>query len=117
MSQQDTETYNLWRIRRTVCEMLIDRNYIVSELDLNQSYTDFQSNYTTRDQSINFLVNRVGDSNDQLMVFAADDEKLGVKPIKDYVTRMESAKVGRAILILKKGMLYIYRIAHLCKLL
>lgn len=101
--QQDPELYNLWRIRRTICEMLIDRNYIVSTLDLHMSYADFSAQFSTREQAISFLVNRVGNSSDQLMVFCAEEEKLGVKPIKDYVTRMETAHVQRAILVLKRG--------------
>lgn len=103
MSAVDSEQYNLYRTRKTVAKMLSDRQYLVSQLDLNQTFDDFRSTFTSRDQAISFLVNKRDNPTDQLMVFCAEEDKIGVKPIKDYVARMETAHVTRAILVLKKG--------------
>jgi len=102
-SSSDAELYNYYRVRRTVARMLHDRQYIVSQLDLNQSFDEFKAHFTSADHSISFLVNKRDNPTDQLMVFAAEEDKIGVKPIKDYVQRMETAGVTRAILILKRG--------------
>lgn len=40
---------------------------------------------------------------DQIFVFWADEEKLGVAPVKNYVLRMEKEKITRAVLILRRG--------------
>lgn len=106
MSNNDDndERYNIWRIRHTVCELLIDRGYIVSDLDLNQSYDEFKMNYSgSRDQALGFLTHHKSDNNDKIMVFGSDEDKLGVKPIKDYTVRMENVQCYKAILILKAG--------------
>jgi len=99
----EPELHALWRIRRTLAKLLSDRQYIVSELDLNQTFNDFKTSFTTRDAALSFLVNARDDATKQLMVFGAEEDKIGVKPIKEYVTRMEAANVQRAILVLKRG--------------
>jgi DNA-directed RNA polymerase I, II, and III subunit RPABC1 len=58
--------------------MLHDRQYIVSQLDLNQSFDEFKAHFTSADHSISFLVNKRDNPTDQLMVFAAEEDKIGM---------------------------------------
>ena len=42
-------------------------------------------------------------ANDQIFVFFPEEETLGVKPIRVYTDRMKAQMVGRAIIVVKKG--------------
>jgi len=47
----------LYRVRKTVLQMLKDRGYIVSEKKLTQTKQEFAEQFTTRD-SLNLLVEK-----------------------------------------------------------
>lgn len=48
----------LYRVRRTVLQMLKDRGYIVSEKKLNQTKAEFEQSYTGSRESLNLLVEK-----------------------------------------------------------
>lgn len=48
----------LYRVRKTVLQMLKDRGYIVSEKKLNQTKADFAENYTGSRETLNLLVEK-----------------------------------------------------------
>jgi DNA-directed RNA polymerase I, II, and III subunit RPABC1 len=51
--------------------------------------------------SMTILVEKADDASDQLFVFFPTDEKVGVKPLKTYCTRMKDENVLRAIIVVK----------------
>ena len=52
-------------------------------------------------ESLTILVEKADDPTDQLFVFFPTDEKVGVKPIKTYCTRMKEENVLRAVIVVK----------------
>lgn len=48
----------LYRVRKTVLQMLKDRGYVVSEKKLNQTKEDFIANYNGSRDSLNLLVEK-----------------------------------------------------------
>ena len=54
-------------------------------------------------ESLTILVEKADDPTDQLFVFFPTDEKVGVKPIKTYCTRMKEENVLRAVIVVKGG--------------
>ena len=76
--------YNLFRVRRTVHEMLKDRGYLIDQSDIDLSEEDFASKFGEAPQrdAMTVLVQKRDDPTDQVFVFWPQDPKVGVKPIK-----------------------------------
>ena len=97
------ETSKKFRVRKTCLKMLTKRGYIVDEEDVNMSTEDFRLKFgddPSRD-SLTILVEKSDDPTDQLFVFFPNDEKVGVKPLKEYCSRMKDENVLRAIIVVK----------------
>ena len=83
--------------------MLTKRGYIVDEEDVNMTTDDFKMKFgdDPSRESLTILVEKADDPTDQLFVFFPTDEKVGVKPIKTYCTRMKEENVLRAVIVVK----------------
>lgn len=79
------------------------------EADKNMTLDDFKAKFDADGQGgvnrerLTILCAHKDSPQQQIFVFWAEEEKLGVKPIKGYVDRMQKENINRAILILKKG--------------
>ena len=109
----DGELSVLWRVRKTVNAMLLSRGYVLSSADLELDMDDFRARFgdptaagaalpNAREQ-LTILASHRTRPDDAMFVFWAEEDKIGVKPIKSYVLRMEKEHITRAILVLKKG--------------
>eukprot|EP00163_Fabomonas_tropica_P015786 TRINITY_DN28615_c0_g1_i1.p1 TRINITY_DN28615_c0_g1~~TRINITY_DN28615_c0_g1_i1.p1 ORF type:complete len:212 (+),score=29.15 TRINITY_DN28615_c0_g1_i1:369-1004(+) len=113
MSALDDDVSRMWRIRRTLWQMLRQRGYLVPDEKLKGSLEDFRAEFlvngrtTPNREDLIMLVQRVDDPTDQLFVFFPDEgdgKKVGVKPIREYWTRMSKQKATRAVLVVREGM-------------
>ena len=80
----DGVAYNLYRVRRTVHEMLKDRGYLIDQADIDlseESFKETQGEVPSREQ-MTILVQKRDDPTEQVYVFWPADPKVGVKPIK-----------------------------------
>jgi len=86
--------------------MLRDRGYMISQADIDMSEEAFAAQYTDNParENLTILVQKRDDPTDQLFVFWPQDAKVGVKPIKRYMERMNEDDVKRAILIVQQTM-------------
>lgn len=108
----DQEISRLFRVRRTVLELLSDRGFAVldTEEDLRQPPEVFKEHFVTANynrESLTLLRQKRDDASDQIYVFFPDEVRnklLGVKPISDKAERMEKDGVRRAIIILQTGL-------------
>lgn len=102
MDQIDEAT-KLWRVRRTVLQMLLDRGYIVPRSEIDVNLQTFKSRFgdPPRRDSLVMPFPRVADPTDMIIVFFADDPKVGVKTLKAYFDQMESEKIKRGILVVQ----------------
>eukprot|EP00771_Trimastix_marina_P003838 gnl/Trimastix_PCT/545.p1 GENE.gnl/Trimastix_PCT/545~~gnl/Trimastix_PCT/545.p1 ORF type:complete len:202 (+),score=43.65 gnl/Trimastix_PCT/545:64-669(+) len=94
---------SLFRIRRTVYQMLADRGYAISQTELEMSFDDFRDKFSdtpARDQ-LTILVST--DSGEQLFVFFPEEAKVGVKTIRKYCDRMKAENVQRAIIVVQNN--------------
>lgn len=96
----------IYRVRRTILQMLRDRGYLVDQADVDQSEEDFFEKFSTSPQRdmLTLLVQKRDDPSDQLFVFWPVDPKVGVKPIKRYMERMNEEDVKRAILVVQQNL-------------
>ncbi|CAF2484130.1 unnamed protein product [Rotaria sp. Silwood2] len=103
--------YNLWRIRRTVLQMCHDRGYLVSQDELDQTLDQFKDTYGDKPSEnkparshLNVVVAHNDDPTNTLIARFSDQEKNGVKEIKEYCKKMEDEHLTSTILIVQKGL-------------
>lgn len=102
----DDETGKLFRIRRTMAKMLHDRGYIVTQADLNMTRQQFTEKYDenpTREK-LTMMHQMREDPESQIFVFFEDEPKVGVKPIKKALERMQQENVNRAVMVVQQGL-------------
>eukprot|EP01027_Heterolobosea_sp_BB2_P022871 GEZU01033746.1.p1 GENE.GEZU01033746.1~~GEZU01033746.1.p1 ORF type:complete len:217 (-),score=31.81 GEZU01033746.1:218-868(-) len=109
----ESERNRLWRVRRTVLQMLKDRGYIVVDKDLNMTVDEFGELFgekgqggnihgvgqTINREAITILSQKQVDPAAQIFVFFPSEQKIGVQPIRRYHTRMKENGVFRAIMV------------------
>lgn len=108
----EQDVSRLFRVRRTVLEMLADRGYAVlsSAEDLNLSREAFENHFRTNNfnrESLTLLRQRQGNASEQIYVFFPDEQRgknLGIKPISERAERMERDGVRQAIMVLQTGL-------------
>lgn len=104
----------MFRVRKTCLKMLTKRGYIVDEEDVNMTTEDFKMKFgdDPSRESLTILVEKADDPTDQLFVFFPTDEKVGVKPIKTYCTRMKEENVLRAVIVVRGNFLFKARVIN-----
>ncbi|BAM82463.1 RNA polymerase I, II, III common subunit [Cyanidioschyzon merolae strain 10D] len=106
---QADETRRLHRIRRTILEMLRDRGYLVlpTKTDLELPLEEFAHKFDAAGrarESLTMLRQHRNDRSNQIYVFFPKEEKVGVKPIREYCLRLETENVLRAIIVVQTGL-------------
>ena len=106
MSGLSDEASKLFRVRKTCMKMLAKRGYIVDESEINISVEDYRMKFgddPSRD-SLTILVEKADDPADQLYVFFPSEDKVGVKTLKTYCSRMKDQSVFRGIVVVKENL-------------
>lgn len=128
--QADKETIRLWRVYRTIHQMVSDRGFLVSQASLNITLNDFLASFAAggsileyylnhsisflfvflkllffnRRSALNFLVEHGKRPEERLFVFFPEDLSVGVKPIRGYLERMNEQGVFRALVIYRQSL-------------
>ena len=97
------EASKLFRVRKTCLKMLVKRGYNVDDDDVNMTTDSFKDAFGAEPSrnNLTIIVEKSDDANDQMMIFFPSDEKVGVKPIKEYCSRMKDENVFRAIIVVR----------------
>jgi len=92
-------------------QMCHDRGYLVTQDELDQTLEQFIEQFGDRPSEgrpsrgdISVLVAHNDDPTDQMFVFFPEEEKVGIKTIKQYCTRMQEENISRAIIVVQIGM-------------
>jgi len=97
----------IYRARRTILQMLRDRGYMVDASDIDETEEAFSSRQEGQmidRNTLTLLVQKRDDPTEQIFVFWPIDPKVGVKPIKRYMERMNEEDVKRAILVVQQNL-------------
>jgi len=108
-STVDRDTVRLWRVHKTVHQLVHDRGYVVSQAELDMTLSEFIQTFGAGNSlvdraALNFLVQKRNDPADQLFIFFPEDSTVGVKPIRGYLERMNEQGVYRAIVVVKQSL-------------
>uniref|UniRef100_A0A0X3NQH0 DNA-directed RNA polymerases I, II, and III subunit RPABC1 n=1 Tax=Schistocephalus solidus TaxID=70667 RepID=A0A0X3NQH0_SCHSO len=100
---EDTETYKLWRIKKTILKMCRDRGYLVMQKELDQTLDEFKESVgdPPSRKDLLMVVNHEEDPADMLYVFFPEEEKVNMKTIRAYVDQMQQDHTYKAILVLQ----------------
>mmetsp|Transcript_2870 Transcript_2870/g.6621 ORF Transcript_2870/g.6621 Transcript_2870/m.6621 type:complete len:232 (-) Transcript_2870:248-943(-) len=105
--------YDMYAVRRTICQMLQDRGYILSpedsmELTLNSFHARFNEGET---KQLTILAEKATDDEQKIMVFfpvadpSAKTKKVSVDAVKEIVKLMKKESVSRSIVVVEKPLL------------
>ncbi|XP_066928420.1 DNA-directed RNA polymerases I, II, and III subunit RPABC1-like [Clytia hemisphaerica] len=107
----EAEVYKLWRIRKTIMQMCHDRGYLVTQDELDQTVDQFIEQFGNRPSEgrpsrgdMSVLVAHNDDPTDLMFVFFPEEEKVGIKTIKQYCQRMQDENISKAIVVVQTGM-------------
>ncbi|KAK9911128.1 hypothetical protein M0R45_035051 [Rubus argutus] len=75
----EQEITRLYRVRKTVMQMLKDRDYVIVDHDLNMTLSQFKNKYGENMKREDLTINRRkrGDVPIRFMCFSLTDQKLG----------------------------------------
>ncbi|KAG5243398.1 hypothetical protein OIU77_030479 [Salix suchowensis] len=106
MTLTEEEIKRLFRIRKTVMQMLKDRGYFVGDFEIKMTREQFESKYGNNMKREDLVINKAkrSDSSDQIYIFFPEEAKVGVKTMKTYTNRMKSENVFRAILVVQQNL-------------
>eukprot|EP00931_Biecheleriopsis_adriatica_P006598 TRINITY_DN107985_c0_g1_i1.p1 TRINITY_DN107985_c0_g1~~TRINITY_DN107985_c0_g1_i1.p1 ORF type:complete len:212 (-),score=53.15 TRINITY_DN107985_c0_g1_i1:60-695(-) len=112
------EVTKLWRVRKTVFQMLRDRDYYVSDRQLDEKKEDFDKMFKEAQEQgqgrerFLILVHKNNAQDQQLIVFFPDESKrVGVKPIRILAEKMDERGIRDAILVVKQPLTPLARTA------
>ncbi|MCO5573899.1 hypothetical protein L7F22_027674 [Adiantum nelumboides] len=102
--QLDEQSARLYRIRRTVMQMLRDRDYLVADFETSMSKDDFREKFGEEPKRDDLVIIKSKRANpaEQIFVFFPEEPKVGVKTIKTYAERMKAENVHRALLVVQQ---------------
>lgn len=102
----EEEIARLFRIRKTVLQMLDDRGYLVGDAEKELTKYQFLQRYGDNMKREDLVISKTkkNDPSDQIYVFYPEEPKVGVKTMKTYTNRMKSENVFRAILVVQQNL-------------
>jgi DNA-directed RNA polymerase I, II, and III subunit RPABC1 len=101
MVSTDEEVTKLYKIRRTILQMLRDRNYIVSDKELSMSRKDFVLEFGENFKREQLCIEKIHKDNpdDRIAVYFSDDAKLGINVVRTIFGRLSTENITRGILV------------------
>ncbi|KAM0753890.1 putative 25 kd subunit of DNA-directed RNA polymerases I, II and III [Meredithblackwellia eburnea MCA 4105] len=105
MDEAERETSRLFRVNRTIHELVRDRGYQISEDEIAMSLDQFKAQYgaTAIDKTkVNFKA--ANDNNEEIYVFYSDEASVGIKTMRKFITTLEDQQIPRGIIIFKTNM-------------
>lgn len=96
----------MWRCRRTVMQMLVDRGYNLTQEEVEKDLDTFCGEYDGRPQDnrdrINLLAYKQSSPTDRIVAFFPGEATVGTQTLKQYFEKMEEQKASAAIVVILK---------------
>eukprot|EP00397_Hematodinium_sp_SG-2012_P066262 GEMP01098720.1.p1 GENE.GEMP01098720.1~~GEMP01098720.1.p1 ORF type:complete len:219 (+),score=39.23 GEMP01098720.1:23-658(+) len=109
MAEDNASLTKLWRVRKTVFQMLEDRGYVVAAKYKDETREKFQEDWDRIAEEgggrerFAIQVQHKDDKEDKIIVYFPDENKrVGVKPVRVLAERMEEFKITKAIMVVRQ---------------
>ncbi|KAG7451059.1 DNA-directed RNA polymerase RPB5 subunit [Guyanagaster necrorhizus] len=108
MSDGD-EVAKLWKVNRTIHELVKDRGFQVSDDEINMDLQTFKENCVSQSGSVdrsqlNFYTNSTSNFEDQIFVFFSDEKSVGVKSMRKLISILEEKSIQRGVIVFPGNM-------------
>ncbi|EGN99095.1 hypothetical protein SERLA73DRAFT_181909 [Serpula lacrymans var. lacrymans S7.3] len=105
----EDETAKLWKVNRTIHELVKDRGFAVSDDEIHMDLVTFRSHYANNGGSVdrnqlNFFTNSRTNPTDQIFVFFSDEKSVGVKTMRKLLGILEEKSIQRGIIVFPGNM-------------
>jgi len=109
MTQElDRELARLWRVSRTVHEMMRDRGYLVANFEIETSFDDFKmlhgSSGMVDRTNMSFNVDHSEKEGDRIFVYFTGEKNVGKANIKTFLASMDKMSAKQGIMIYSEKM-------------
>ncbi|THH10873.1 hypothetical protein EW145_g1016 [Phellinidium pouzarii] len=103
------EAARLWRVNRTVHELVKDRGFQVSDEEIHMDLDTFKNSYANSGGAVdrnqlNFFTNHQSDSSDHVFVFFSEEKSVGVKTMRKLLGILEEKSINKGIIIFPGNM-------------
>jgi len=103
-NDDSNEATKIYKIRKTVLKMLIDRGYVVEQKVLDESLQSFKEKYKGREYIKAFGAQKKDDESQKIYVefikTVKNDKKIGVKDITDFSKKLHQQNIPKGIMII-----------------
>jgi len=103
MSEEERNVARLWKVNRTIHELVSYRGFEVSEDELQMDLATFRDQYAPNSvverTRLNFFTNSRDDPEDQIFVFFSEEKNVSIKTMKKFIQILEDKKINRGIII------------------
>ncbi|KIP11164.1 hypothetical protein PHLGIDRAFT_125055 [Phlebiopsis gigantea 11061_1 CR5-6] len=108
MADQD-EPAKLWKVNRTIHELVKDRGFQVADDEISMDLAVFKQHYAshagTVDRSqLNFFTNHQNNPMEQIYVFFTEERSVGVKTMRKLLGILEEKSIQRGIIVFPGNM-------------
>ncbi|KAM6504270.1 RNA polymerase [Amanita muscaria] len=103
------ESAKLWKVNRTIHELVRDRGYQVADEEINMDLQRFREIYGTgagiADRGkLNFYTSSPKDPTDQIFVYFSEERSVGVKTMRKMLGILEQRNIQRGIIVFPGNM-------------
>ncbi|KAE9408445.1 DNA-directed RNA polymerase RPB5 subunit [Gymnopus androsaceus JB14] len=103
------DSAKLWKVNRTIHELVKDRGFSVSDDEINMDLATFRGSFANQSGSVdrnqlNFFSNSMVNPAEQLFVFFSDEKSVGVKTMRKMLSILEEKGIQQGIIVFPGNM-------------
>jgi len=109
MDQENEEISRLWKVNRTIHELVRDRGFQVADEEIHMDLNTFKATFVTATGTIdrsrlNFFANLAKDPAEMVFIYYSDEKSVGVKTMRKFLGILEDKNIKRGIIIFPGNM-------------
>ncbi|KAI0768114.1 DNA-directed RNA polymerase RPB5 subunit [Trametes elegans] len=109
MAAEQDESAKLWKVNRTIHELVKDRGFQVSDDEINMDLATFRGHYANQSGSVdrsqlNFFTNHRDNPALQIFIFFTDEKSVGVKTMRKLLGILEEKNIQMGIIVFPGNM-------------
>ncbi|KAF8867869.1 RNA polymerase [Infundibulicybe gibba] len=103
------ETAKLWKVNRTIHELVKDRGFLVSDDEIHMDLQTFRQIYANQSgvvdrNQLNFYTTSRANPSDQIFIFFSEEKSVGVKTMRKLLGILEEKSIQRGIIVFPGNM-------------
>ncbi|KAG6832816.1 hypothetical protein H0H92_009435 [Tricholoma furcatifolium] len=103
------ESAKLWKVNRTIHELVKDRGYAVSDDEIHLDLATFRATYASESGAVdrnklNFFTAARNNPSDYIFVFFTDEASVGIKTMRKLLLILDEKKIQKGIIVFSGSM-------------